>query len=204
MKPQIRSVLALSGVAISVLLGCRGQTSQETPIWIKHGMEFQPKWLPYGRNEFYADGRNMQHPPEGTVAVGLLKADDDFYRGGADTAHYVTQNPLKITGALLERGQDRFQIYCTPCHGRTGQGNGMVIAHGFPIPPPNFHDDRIIQMPDGQIFHTITYGVRNMPSYGKQVPEEDRWAIVAYLRALQRSSHATINDVPESERANLK
>jgi mono/diheme cytochrome c family protein len=203
LKPQIRNLLALSGLALAALIGCRGQTSEKTPIWIKHGMEFQPKWLPYGRNNFEADGRNMQTPPEGTVAVGLLKEDDVYYRGGQDTAHYAA-NPMKINAQLLDRGQERFGIYCTPCHSRTGQGMGMVIAHGFPINPPNFHDDRIVAMPDGQLFHTITYGVRNMPSYGKQIPEEDRWAIVAYLRALQRSTHASLNDVPESERANLK
>lgn len=202
MKSQYRIAL-IAGLAVAALLGCRGQTSDENPIWIKHGMEFQPKWLPYGKNNFTADGRNMQAPPEGTVAVGLLKADDDYYRGGKDSAHYVA-NPLKMDMALLERGQERFQIYCTPCHGRTGVGDGMIYKHGFPIQPSNLNDDRIVNMPDGQIFHTITYGIRNMPSYGKQVPEEDRWAIVAYLRVLQRSTHATLNDVPESERANLK
>jgi len=203
LKSQIKIFsFILSLGLVSVLMGCRGETTQKTPIWIKHGMEFQPKWLPYGRNTFYPDDRNMQHPPEGTVAVGLLKEDNSYYRGG-DTGHYVTTNPLKVTAQLMDRGHERFTIYCTPCHGQTGVGNGTVVQHGF-LPPPNFHDDRIINMPDGQIFHTITYGVRNMPSYGKQVPEEDRWAIVAYIRALQRSQRATISDVPESERANLK
>lgn len=196
-------IAIIAGLAVSALLGCRGQTSSENPIWIKHGMEFQNKWLPYGKNTFTADGRNMQHPPAGTVAVGMLKSDDAYYRGGSDT-NYSASNPLKIDAALLDRGQDRYQIYCTPCHGRSGLGDGMVIKRGFPIPPPSFHDERIVAMHDGQLFHVITNGIRNMPSYGKQVPEEDRWAIVAYLRALQRSSHATLNDVPESERANLK
>ncbi len=204
MKSQFRTALAISAFGmLSALMGCRGQTTQNTPIWIKHGMEFQPKWLAYGQNTFESDSRNLQHPPEGTVAVGLLKEDDDFYRGGADTAHYVTTNPLKINAQLMERGHERFTIYCTPCHGQTGMGNGMVVQRGF-LTPPNFHDDRIVNMADGQVFHTITFGIRNMPSYGKQIPEEDRWAIVAYLRALQRSQRATISDVPESERANLK
>ena len=204
MKSQYRTALAFVGLAlVSGLLGCRGQTSDKPPFWIKHGMEFQPKLLPYGHNNFFQDGRNMQHPPEGTVAVGLLKEDDDYNRGGKDTAHY-SANPIKIDAALLDRGHERYQIYCTPCHGQTGLGNGIVIARGFPVRPPSFHEDRIVAMPDGQIFHAITYGVRNMPSYGKQIPEEDRWAIVAYLRALQRTTRASINDVPESDRANLK
>jgi hypothetical protein len=167
-------------------------------------MEFQPKFSAYSKTPFFEDGRTMRMPPEGTVAQGLLKEDKDYYQGGADTAHYVAANPLKFTSQVMERGQERFNIYCSPCHGRTGIGNGIVIQRGFSVAPPNFHDDRIVNMPDGQVFHTITYGVRNMPSYGKQIPEEDRWAIVAYLRALQRSQRATINDVPESERANLK
>jgi mono/diheme cytochrome c family protein len=202
LKSQYRIALAVGGLAVLALMGCRGQTTEEAPIWIKHGMEFQPKWLAFGHNTFTADGRNMQMPPEGTVAVGLLKEDDAFYRGGTDTSHYAA-NPMKIDMALLDRGQDRFQIYCTPCHSRTGQGNGMVIAHGFPVPPPNFQDDRIVAMPDGQIFHTISYGVRNMPSYGKQIPEEDRWAIVAYLRALQLSQHARLDDLTHDQRAKL-
>lgn len=202
MKSQYR-IAIVAGLALAALLGCRGQTSEENPLWIKHGMEFQPKWLPYGKNTFATDGRNMQAPPAGTVAVGMLKADDVYYRGGKDTANFAA-NPLKINAALLDRGQDRYMIYCTPCHGRTGLGDGMVIKHGFPIPPPSFHEDRVVAMPDGQLFHVITNGVRNMPSYGKQIPEEDRWAIVAYMRALQRSTRATLNDVPESERANLK
>lgn len=203
MKSQYRIATVLAGLALSALFGCRGQTSDENPIWIKHGMEFQPKLLPFGKNNFAADGRNMQAPPEGTVAVGLLKSDDTYYRGGKDTANFAA-NPLKLNAALLDRGQDRYMIYCTPCHGRTGLGDGMVIQRGFPIPPPSFQDARVVAMPDGQLFHAISYGIRNMPAYGKQIPEEDRWAIVAYLRALQRSSHATLNDVPESERANLK
>jgi mono/diheme cytochrome c family protein len=103
----------------------------------------------------------------------------------------------------MNRGQDRFTIYCTPCHGQTGVGNGIVIKRGFMV-PPNFHDERLVTMPDGQIFNAISNGVRLMPSYGKQIPVEDCWAIVAYIRALQRSQRATLSDVPESERAQLQ
>ncbi len=204
LKSQIRNLLVLTALGmLSSLLGCRGQTTEERPLWIKHGMEFQPKWLPYGKNTFYADGRNMQSPPEGTVAVGLVKEDDAYYRGGEGPDHWVTTNPVKVTADLMERGKDRFTIYCTPCHGQTGVGNGIVIKRGFMV-PPNFHDERILTMADGQIFSTISNGARLMPSYGKQIPEEDRWAIVAYIRALQRSQRATISDVPESERAQLQ
>ncbi len=189
-------------LASSALMGCRGQVSHQPPMWIKHGMEFQPRYNAFEENTYFSDGRNMRMPPAGTVARGMLKDDDAFWRGG-DSAHPVTSNPLPMTETLLERGQERFNIYCSPCHGRTGLGNGMVVQHGF-MQPPNFHDDRIVNMPDGQVFQTISHGVRNMPSYGKQIPESDRWAIVAYLRALQRSQRATMADVPESEKANLR
>ncbi len=194
-------LLALLAAA-TVLTGCRGQVSREPPLWIKHGMEFQPKYLAFEENSFYADGRNMRTPPAGTVAQGLLKEDDAYWRGG-DSINMVAKNPLPITMPLLERGQDRFNIYCAPCHGRTGLGNGMIIQRGF-MTPPSYYDERVIKMPDGQIYRTISYGVRNMPSYGKQIPEADRWAIVAYVRALQRSQRATMADVPDSVKANLR
>lgn len=204
MKATIRTASALTGLALlALLMGCRGQTSEQPPLYIKHGMEYQPKWLGFGNNQFTADGRNMQAPPEGTVPVGMLKSDPVYWRGGQDTAHLAAHNPMKIDARLMERGQERFQIYCTPCHGGTGTGNGIVVQKGF-LPPPSFHDARIVGVQDGYIFNVISHGVRNMPSYGKQITEEDRWAIVAYVRALQRTQRATINDVPESERANLR
>lgn len=204
MKPHKRNALLLAGMALAAaLLGCRGQASDQPPFWIKHGMEFQPKGLPYEKSAFNPDGRAMQAPPAGTVAVGLLKADDEYYRGGKDTANLAKVNPLRLTPMVMERGQERYNIYCTPCHSQTGLGDGLVIKRGF-TPPPNFHDDRIVGMPDGHFFNVISHGIRTMPSYGKQIPEEDRWAIVAYIRALQRSQRATPNDVPDSERANLR
>lgn len=207
MKPQSNLSLLLAATvglaSVAALLGCRGQASEEPPLWIKHGMEFQPKHIPYEKSAFTADGRSMQVPPAGTVAVGFLKEDDAYWRGGKDTANLVAQNPLKITPFVMERGQERFNIYCTPCHSQTGIGDGLVIKRGF-TPPPNFHDDRIVGLSDGHLFQVISKGIRTMPAYGKQVPEEDRWAIVAYIRALQRSQRATLNDVPDSERANLR
>jgi mono/diheme cytochrome c family protein len=154
-----------------------------------HGMEFQPRFNAYEGNTFFADGRNMRTPPAGTVARGLLKDDDAFYRGG-DSANPVQVSPVPVSAELLERGQERFNIYCSPCHSRTGLGNGIVVQRGF-LPPPSLHDPRIVEMPDGQIFQVITKGIRNMPSYAKQIPESDRWAIVAYVRALQFSQNAS-------------
>jgi len=191
----VRPTALLGGalLAAAVLLsGCRGQTSRKPPIWIMHGMEFQPRFNAFEGNKFFADGRNMRTPPAGTVARGLLKDDDAFYRGG-DSAHPVLVNPVPMTAELLERGQQRFNIYCSPCHSRTGLGNGMVVQRGF-LPPPSLHDPRIVHFADGQIFQVITKGKGNMPSYAKQVPEADRWAIVAYVRALERSQNAHTDD----------
>jgi mono/diheme cytochrome c family protein len=207
LKPQRRHTLlaaaSLAAAGLLALQGCRGQTSEEPPLWIKHGMEFQPKGIAYERSRFTADGRVMQAPPAGTVAVGFLNEDADYWQGGKDSASLVKQNPLKLTPMVMERGQERFNIYCTPCHSQTGVGDGLVIKRGF-TPPPNFHDDRLVNVPDGHIFQVISHGIRTMPAYGKQIPAEDRWAIVAYIRALQRSQRATINDVPDTERGNLR
>lgn len=191
MKPATLLGVAVLGAAI-LLSGCRGQTSHKPPLWILHGMELQPRYNAFEGNTFFADGRNMRTPPEGTVARGLLREDDAFYRGGG--AKPVARNPLPVTQELMERGQARYQIYCAPCHASTGAGNGPVVQRGF-LPPPNLHDARILALSDGEIFQVITNGIRNMPSYAKQIPEEDRWAITAYIRALQytRTAGAATN-----------
>ncbi len=198
MKPTALLAIALTGVLL--FSGCRGQISRQPPMWIMHGMEFQPRYNAYEGNTFFEDGRNMRTPPEGTVARGLLKEDDAFYRGG-DTLNPVRVNPMPVTLELLERGQARYDIYCTPCHAATGIGNGIVIKRGF-IPPPSLHDARIVGLADGQIFQVISRGLRNMPGYATQIPESDRWAITAYVRALQLSQRASTSDVPEGEKAN--
>lgn len=171
-------------LAAVLLSGCRGQTSRKPPLWIMHGMEFQPRYNAFEGNSFFADGRNMRPPPEGTVARDHLRADDAFYRGGAQAP--VAKIPVAVTPALMERGRERYNIYCTPCHSATGEGSGMVVKRGF-LPPPSLHDARIAALPDGELFRIISNGIRNMPAYGKQIPEEDRWAVVAYIRALQYS-----------------
>jgi mono/diheme cytochrome c family protein len=115
----------------------------------------------------------------------------------------VNKMPVKLTSILLERGQKRYNIYCTPCHGLTGSGQGIVIKRGF-LPPPSFHLDRLRDIEDGHIFDVISKGIRNMPSYSYQIPVADRWAIVGYFRALQRSQNATLKDIPEDVKKTLK
>jgi mono/diheme cytochrome c family protein len=196
-----RTVLAAAGLLL--LLGCsQGQPHETRPLMLIPDMEFQPKYLPQGYTTFYPDYRTMRVPPAGTVAFGTYHEDTAYYEGKVD-GELIVHNPRAVTLDLLERGQARFNIYCAPCHDRTGSGKGMVVGYGL-VPPPTFHQDRIRDVTDGYLFDVITHGVRNMPAYGAQVPVGDRWAIVAYLRALQLSQNATLADVPQSEREGLR
>ena len=184
-------------------LGCaRGQPRDQRPLMIVPDMEFQKKLKAQGYTPLFEDGRTMRTPPPGTVAQGTLHADKPYFEG-KNAGEFIRFNPREITPELLGRGQERFDIYCAPCHDRTGGGKGIVVGYGLG-PPPSFHQDRVREFAEGYIFDVITNGVRNMPAYGAQIPVEDRWAIVAYFRALQRSQHATLDDVPVGARQELR
>ncbi len=202
----IRALCALALIGLLIAAGgcARGQPRDQRPVVIIPDMEFQKKYKAQTANPLFADMRSMRTPPEGTVPVGDVKADDAYYLGRVqgDTT-FVSVNPREITAELLERGRSRFNIYCAPCHDRSGSGKGIVIGYGF-VPPPSFHTDRVRQFADGYLYNVITNGIRNMPSYGKQIPVEDRWAVVAYVRALQLSQNATLADVPADARNELK
>jgi len=181
--------LALAGVA------CQEQPSEDPPIHLNLNMDFQTNMKPQEENEFFADGRAMRPQVPGTVARGTLKENSELHAGKTGEA-YVAKNPVRVTQEMLKRGQDRYDIFCAPCHSRTGAGDGMIVKHGM-LRPPNFHEDRIVNMPDGEIYSAIVNGVRgNMPSYAYAIPVEDRWAIVGYMRALQLSRRATLDLVP--------
>lgn len=190
-------LLVLMGV------GC-SSTSSRPPMDLMQvfgDMRRQPKYLPQGASPLFADGRASRPPVPGTVARGELNADPVFYTGMRD-GNYVA-NPLPIDMDVLKRGQERFNIYCAPCHDRTGEGKG-IVAQRASWPAINLHDQRIHDMADGQIFDTITHGKRTMPAYRFQIPGHDRWAIVAYVRALQRSTSGTVADVPPELRSDLR
>ncbi len=187
-------------LALMIIPGCRGQKSVQPPIHLIPDMDNQGKYKAYGGNPFFSDGRNMRPLPEGTVPRGHLNADEVYYTGMADSQ--FVSNPERITMALMERGRERYDIFCSVCHGLTGDGEGIVIKKGF-TPSPSYAEDRILQMQDGEIFQVITNGVRTMASMRIQVPVDDRWAIVAYVRALQRSMNASLDDVPEDKRSRL-
>ena len=164
-------------------------------------MHDQPKYKPLKASKFFADGRTSRPLVPGTVARGHLDDDPLLYTGKVG-ATFTTTFPAPVTQAVLQRGQERYNIYCTPCHDRVGTGNGMIVQRGYRR-PPSFHIDRLRDAPVGYFFDVITNGFGVMPSYAAQVPVSDRWAIIAYLRALQLSQHATLADVPAAEQQHL-
>jgi mono/diheme cytochrome c family protein len=189
----------------------RHAVSSSPRIHIVPDMDFQKKYKAQTANPFFADGRAARPPVEGTVAHGELRDDERLYQGKSGDAWTATFPPsIEATAETMARGQERFDIFCTPCHGQGGRGDGMVarraeaLAEGTWVPPTDVTQEHIRAQPVGQLFNTITNGIRNMPAYGAQIEPRDRWAIVMYLRALQRAQHATIADVPEGERAALR
>jgi hypothetical protein len=161
-------------------------------------MHVQPRENPLSQNDFFADGRSARPPVEGTVARGQLREDAYFYTGkiGNNPGDVM---PFKVNKDILDRGRERYNIFCAPCHSRVGDGNGFVPSRGFSRKPPSFHIERLRKAPVGYFFDVTTNGFGIMPDYASQIPPDDRWAIVAYVRALQLSQNATMEDVPAGQ-----
>jgi mono/diheme cytochrome c family protein len=196
----MRRTLLLATLAL--LGACRGQPSEKQPLHLVPDMDWQPKWQPGEATAFFADQRAMRPLVEGTVARGFLRDDEGFYRGMVGDK-YLAKAPIPVDEKTLRRGQDRYDIYCAPCHDRSGAGQGTSVKRGYPL-PISLTSERVLTMSDGQVFWTISNGVRNMPAYRKQIPVEDRWAIAAYVRALGRSQVATIADVPADKKDQIQ
>jgi hypothetical protein len=182
----VLAALALAGT----LTGCWGNRSEDPPVHIIWNMDFQDKWDPQEKAKFFADGRAMRAPVEGTVARGQLKDDDLLWRGRGFDGRLSDQLPesIKLDAKLLERGRERYDIYCAPCHDESGQGRGMATQRGggFKVAPANLHQERLMPMPLGYFYEVITFGkMPNMFPYAAQIPVEDRWAIAVWVRALQ-------------------
>ena len=167
----------------------------------RQDMQDQPKYKPLQESRFYADGRSARPIPAGTIARDELNDDDLFHTGKANGT-WTDTIPLTVNMQLLRRGRQRFDIYCSPCHGRIGDGNGMIALRGVRR-PADLTSARIREEPPGYIFDVITNGFGGMGDYGDQVPPHDRWAIVAYMRALELSHNATLADVPPQEQSQL-
>jgi len=165
-------------------------------------MHIQPKYKDYEYSKFFSDNRSERPPVPGTVARGELRTDELLYAGKINGVP-ADVFPFPITAKDLERGRQRYNIYCTPCHDYTGNGNGMIVQRGFP-PPPSYHIDRLMKAPVGHFFDVMTNGYGTMYSYAARVSPEDRWRIAAYIRALQLSEHATRDDVPSEELQKLE
>ena len=175
-------------------------------------MHDQPKYIPMRDSTFFGDGRSARPIVAGTVARGQLRDDPLLYTGkvnagaagggGSAGSNDATVFPFPIDETVMARGRDRYDIYCAPCHGRTGAGDGMIVRRGYRR-PPTFHQDRLRDSPPGHFFDVITNGFGAMPDYAAQVRAEDRWAIIAYVKALQLAQHATVVEVPPDRRGEL-
>jgi cytochrome c5 len=195
---------ALLVVIVVSIAGFRGGKSTRPPLEIFSDMDRQPKLRPQAPNNLFSDRLSSQLPPGGTIARGSRFEDTPENTGRVPgTTNFVEWLPVPVTAVLLARGQERYQINCAPCHGATGEGKGITTKYGM-VGVANFHDRRLVAMPDGQIFNTITHGFNLMGAYGANVEVADRWAIIAYMRAMQRGWLASIEDVPEPRRAALK
>jgi hypothetical protein len=189
MRQDAITMLLASFLLFGVAAGCRQQ------------MADQPRYDPLEPSDFFADGQSARPLVENTVARGQLRDDEHFYTGGSGGALAKTF-PFPITLEILQRGQERYGIYCSPCHSLTGDGDGMIPRRGF-TRAASFHIPRLREAPPGYFFFVITQGMVAMPNYRNQIPPRDRWAITAYIRALQLSQNATLGDVPPEARGKL-
>ena len=203
------TLVVLSWVPLALIMRARVTTSAQPRIHIVPDMDNQPKYKTQSRNSLFADRRAMRPAVAGTVARGEVIGEPAYMTGRVGES-WVVDIPIPVDEGLLATGRQRYDIFCTPCHGLAGFGDGMVskradaLQEGTWTPPTSFHTDLIRQREAGHVFNTISNGIRNMPAYGSQIPVEDRWAVVAYVRALQRSQNATTDDVPEDIRAQLR
>jgi len=187
---RLTSVLSLAALSI-FSVGCS-----------RLDMQDQPKFKAQGANQFFVDGRDGRPELDGTIARGQLNEDTAFYEGRDAAGKDLEAFPIAVDKAVIERGRQRYDIYCSPCHGRLGNGLGMIVQRGFKQ-PPSYHIERLRNAPVGHFFDVITNGYGAMLNYSQQIQVRDRWAIVAYIRALQYSQNANASDLPTEARAQL-
>jgi mono/diheme cytochrome c family protein len=214
-------VVVLSWIPLAFVARARVIEKDQPRIHLFQDMDIQPRGHAQAASSVFADGRVMRPPVPGTVARGRLAEDDHLYRGYqlVDADNDATPQPafyegfpagIQLDEAFIERGRERFGIYCAVCHGLDGYGNGVINQRALElqepkwVPPTSLHTETVRQRANGHLFNTITHGIRNMAGYGSQIDPEDRWAIIAYIRALQLSQNASVSDVPPDRRPTLR
>jgi mono/diheme cytochrome c family protein len=191
MTTRRRVLGALALTSVVVCSGCaRGCTSSSPPIHLNPSMDDQPKVLTQTASTFFFNGSSMRDPIPGTVAIDGLKEDAPFFTGKGADGQFLAKIPVTNDATLLERGRQRYTIYCQPCHDARGDGKGILYQRGN-VPTASFHDEKILKYPDGQIFDVMTNGMGLMPSYKWPIPPADRWAIIAYIRELEQKRLAS-------------
>lgn len=194
------------------IAGFRGRRSTRPPVEVFPDMDRQAKYMPQAESKFFADGRADRPLPAGVVPRGrtvatdpeFLRADDFLYRGKTPTGEFTRGFPLSlvVNERFMQHGKERYAIYCAPCHGALGDGQGITRGYGM-VTIASYHDDRIRKMAEGEIFNTITNGKNTMASYGDKLSPADRWAVIAYVRALERARLGTVGDVPADHKVDL-
>ncbi|MBC8192528.1 MAG: c-type cytochrome [Candidatus Marinimicrobia bacterium] len=188
MMKNLLARLMLMMISVLMIVACgRGNFSEKPPIHLNPNMDSQGKYKAQSESNFFVDGSSMRTPVEGTVAQGQLREDDAYYHGKDASGEFISSAPMDFTADMLERGKERYQIYCSACHGVNADGKGKILFYKYPIPPANFYDERIKKLSDGHMFNAVTAGWLNMPSLKAQVSVEDRWAIISYIRSLQKN-----------------
>jgi len=208
-------IFGITVLAVVLIAGRRGDLSRNRPIQIFPDMKRQLKLRPQTPNSFFASGLSSQLPPPGTIAqekplmVGgqaVYSFEDVPLNTGRTpgTTNFIELNPFPVTASLLARGQQRYNVYCSPCHGQTGEGNGITKKIGAMAVVANLHDKAIVIQPDGSLFNTVSWGKNNMQGYAPQISVEDRWAVIAYLRSLQLSRLGSVDDLTPELKSKLK
>lgn len=204
MNARTITTAALALFAIS----CRGGVSEEPPFHLIPDMDHQGKFKAQAENAFFADGRAMRPLVDGTLAQGQYHEDEGPFTGKYPDGQFLTRVPMAVDEKLLARGEERFNIYCAPCHDKTGSGQGLVVKRPTPersYPTPiNLASEHTRSLKDGEIFDIVSNGVRNMPGYRTQIPSADRWAIASWVRVLQRSQFGRIDDVPADKKGSIE
>lgn len=206
---RTRLYVLLPLFAAGALTGCRGDLSSKPPIHPNLNMDFVERFEAQEANPLFADNSAQRQPVAGTVRRGALVTTENanVELGRNPDGTFVASIPVDVTPALLERGQERYEIFCSVCHGDAGDGKGIMMTgnggQGYGFQVPSYHTDALRARPDGYIYNVILNGINTMPSYGHTMPVQDRWAVVAYLRALERSQQADPADLPQTERERL-